>query len=93
MSRLHRTLLPIALAAMATMATTVSAQSSVTLSGRVDLGLKNAPGDLTKNTDNISGVDESSNGRLNIAGREQISGDLTAFFMMEFKKITFNLAC
>lgn len=83
MSRLHRTLLPIALAAMATMATTVSAQSSVTLSGRVDLGLKNAPGDLTKNTDNISGVDESSNGRLNIAGREQISGDLTAFFMME----------
>eukprot|EP01030_Chromulinospumella_sphaerica_P011292 gene11292-11095_t len=58
-------------------------KSSVTLSGRVDLGLQHAPNDLSKGTDNVSGVNESSNGRLNIAGREQISGDLTAFFMME----------
>lgn len=70
-------------AALALLATHALAQSSVTLSGRVDLGLLHAPSDLTKNTDSSSQVAESSNGRLNIAGREDMGGGLSAFFMLE----------
>ena len=80
MKKLKTVFLP---AAMALLATQALAQSSVTLSGRVDLGLLHAPSDLAKNTDTSNQVAESSNGRLNIAGREDMGGGLSAFFMLE----------
>lgn len=67
----------------ATATTAALAQSSVTLSGRVDLGLGRYPMDLTKGTDSQTALNESSNGRINFSGREDLGGGLTAFFMLE----------
>jgi predicted porin len=75
-------LLPIALAVCAT---TAIAQSSATIAGRVDLGLQHVPSDLTKSTDSMTAVNESSNGRLNISGREEMGNGSTAFFMLEMR--------
>jgi predicted porin len=80
MKRLHRAVVPMALIALTS---TAWAQSSVTLSGRVDLGLKRAPADLTKGTNSVTALDESSNGRLQFSGREDLGSDLTAFFVLE----------
>ena len=61
------------------------AQSSLTISGRVDLGVLYSPTDLTKGTDRDWQVAESSNARLNIAGREDLGDGLTAYFMLEHR--------
>ncbi len=82
MKRLKLALIPLALVALAT---TAAAQSSTTIAGRVDLGLINAPMDLTKGTDTQTKLDESSNGRLNISGREDMGNGQTAFFMLEMR--------
>lgn len=82
MKRLKLALIPVALAALATGAL---AQSSVTIGGRIDLGLINAPDDLTKGTDSQLKLNESSNGRLNISGREDMGDGLTSFFMLEMR--------
>ena len=82
MKHLKVMLLPIALA---TMSMTAKAQSSLKISGRIDLGLVNAPDDLTKSSDSQWKLNESSNGRLNISGVEEISDDLSAFFMLEMR--------
>ncbi|APW37807.1 hypothetical protein RD110_11860 [Rhodoferax koreense] len=80
MKRLKTAFLP---ASAVLLATSALAQSSLTLSGRVDLGLLHAPTDLAKGTDSSNQVAESSNGRLNLSGREDLGSGLSAFFMME----------
>lgn len=80
MKKLKIALVP---AAVALLATSAFAQSSLTISGRVDLGLLHAPDDLAKSTDSSNQVAESSNARLNFSGREDLGGGLTAFFMLE----------
>ena len=82
MKHLKVMLLPIALAAVSM---TAMAQSNVKISGRVDLGFGNVPSDLTKGTTKQSKVDDSSTGRLNFSGVEQISADLSAFFALEMR--------
>lgn len=82
MKNLKLVLLPVALAAMSM---TAMAQSGVTISGRVDLGLLNAPVDLSKNTLKSTRIDDSSTGRLNFSGVEEISADLSAFFALEMR--------
>lgn len=76
-------------AAMALMIPAAMAQqaSGVVISGRVDLGVLRTPNNLKSNTDTGSNwqVAESSNARLNFSGREEISPDLTAFFMIEHR--------
>ncbi|MBT3067461.1 porin [Rhodoferax sp. U11-2br] len=82
MKHLKVMLLPIALAAVSM---TAMAQSGVKIGGRIDLGLINSPDDLTKGTSKQTKLNESSNGRLNISGVEEISADLSAFFMLEMR--------
>ena len=72
--------LPIALAALSA---TVSAQSSVSLSGRIDLGIQRVPVDLAKGNDSVTRLAEGSNGRLRFAGEEDLGGGLSSFFMLE----------
>lgn len=68
-------------------------QSSVTIYGRVDLGLKYGPQDLTKSDDRIWAVDDSSTARLGLRGVEDLGGGLSAFFQLEhrFKADTGNV--
>ncbi len=66
----------------------VAVTSSIPLkmSGRVDIGLKNAiPSDLSTGTNSSEAVDEGSNARLNISGSSNIDADLSSFFMLEMR--------
>ncbi|WP_180127615.1 porin [Rhodoferax sp. BLA1] len=82
MKHLKVMLLPIALAAVSM---TAMAQSNVKISGRVDLGFGNMPSDLGTGTTKQSKVDDSSTGRLNFSGVEEISADLSTFFALEMR--------
>lgn len=83
MKHLKVMLLPIALAAVSM--TAMAQESSVKISGRVDLGFGNMPSDLSKDTTKQTKVDDSSTGRLNFSGVEEISADLSAFFALEMR--------
>lgn len=83
MKHLKVMLLPIALAAVSM--TAMAQESGVKISGRIDLGFGSVPSDLTTGTTKQSKVDDSSTGRLNFSGVEQISADLSAFFALEMR--------
>jgi predicted porin len=70
-------------AALAVLSTGASAQLQI--SGRLDMGVLNAPVNLTTGTQRNWQVAESSNARLNFSGREDLGGGLTAFFMIEHR--------
>lgn len=80
MKQLKLALVPAALALMSS-----AASAQVQISGRLDLGVQYAPADLTKSEDNIWGVNESSNGRLNFSGKEDLGNGLTALFVLEHR--------
>jgi predicted porin len=80
MKHLKLALVPAALAVLST-----AASAQMVISGRLDMGVLNAPIDLSKNTDKNWQVAESSNARLNFSGREDLGGGLSAFFMIEHR--------
>lgn len=69
----------IAFAALATIAGAVSAQSSVTLYGRIDLAVGKAIGTEAKAINNGSGS------RLGVRGVEDLGGGMSAFFNVEHR--------
>jgi predicted porin len=69
----------LALAALTAFAGAASAQSSVTLYGRVDLSVAKNPGSDTKNIQNGSGS------RLGLRGSEDLGGGLSALFNIEHR--------
>jgi predicted porin len=73
----------LALAVLSAFAGTASAQSSVTLSGIVDAGVK-ALGD-----DWSLGGSQSGYNAFTISGREDLGGGMTAFFLLNYR---FNIA-
>jgi len=68
-----------ALAALAAFASAATAQSSVTLYGRVDLSINKNIGSNTKNMSNGSGS------RLGVRGTEDLGGGLSALFNVEHR--------
>lgn len=70
-------------AALAVLSTGASAQ--LTISGRLDMGVLYSPVNLVNGTQRNWQVAESSNARLNFAGREDLGSGLTAFFMIEHR--------
>ena len=69
----------IAFAALATIAGAASAQSSVTLYGRVDLSVNKATGTDQK------GLTNGSGSRFGVRGVEDLGGGLSAFFNLEHR--------
>ena len=69
----------IAFAALATIAGAASAQSSVTLYGRVDLSINKPTGSANKNISNGSGS------RFGVRGVEDLGGGMSAFFNIEHR--------
>ena len=69
----------IAFAALATIAGAASAQSSVTLYGRVDLSINKPTGSQAKNISNGSGS------RFGVRGVEDLGGGMSAFFNIEHR--------
>ena len=69
----------IAFAALATIAGAASAQSSVTLYGRVDLSINKATGSNQKSLTNGSGS------RFGVRGVEDLGGGMSAFFNLEHR--------
>ncbi|GCL65325.1 porin [Pseudaquabacterium pictum] len=69
----------IAFAALATIAGAASAQSSVTLYGRLDLSINKPTGSALKNMSNGSGS------RFGVRGVEDLGGGLSAFFNLEHR--------
>ena len=69
----------IAFAALATIAGAASAQSSVTLYGRVDLSINKPTGSAAKNISNGSGS------RFGVRGVEDLGGGMSAFFNIEHR--------
>jgi len=78
-------LLKLALVPAALVVLAAPAAAQLKIGGRLDMGVKNAPVDLTKGTSKNWQVAESSNARLNFSGREDLGGDLSAFFMIEHR--------
>ena len=75
-------------AVLAAMIPAALAQSNgVTISGRLDVGVRRVPNSTTSVTDKGSNwqVAEGSTSRLLFSGREEISTDLTAFFAIEHR--------
>jgi predicted porin len=69
----------IAFAALATVAGAASAQSSVTLYGRVDLSINKPSGSAAK------GISNGSGSRFGVRGVEDLGGGLSAFFNLEHR--------
>lgn len=61
------------------------AQSSVAVYGRIDLGVRHGPQDLTKSEDSVSYMDDSSRARLGFMGTEDLGGGNSAFFQLEHR--------
>lgn len=80
MKHLKLALVPAALALLST-----AASAQMVISGRLDMGVLNAPVDLTRGTEKNWQVAESSNARLNFSGREDLGGGWTSFFMIEHR--------
>ncbi|WP_367848374.1 porin [Rhodoferax sp. WC2427] len=80
-----RALAAIGLALLGTTAQsqTSSEKTGVTLYGRVDVGLRNAPTDLSKNDDRQWSVGNSSAGRFGFIGKEDLGDGLAAVFRLE----------
>lgn len=73
----------IALAVLSTVAATASAQSSVTLYGRVDAGLAKKLGSYGSSTKTQVGVEDLQSSRLGVRGVEDLGGGLKAIFNLE----------
>lgn len=71
-------------AALAAIAATASAQSSVTVYGKIDVGLRRAVG-----SDNNE-VATGSDGRLGFRGTEDLGSGLSAFFQLEHRYLPQN---
>lgn len=69
----------IVLAALGAFASVASAQSSITMYGRVDLSVNKGVGQAAKNLSNGSGS------RLGLRGVEDLGGGMTAFFNVEMR--------
>ena len=61
------------------------AQSSVAVYGRIDLGVRHGPMDLSKSEDSVSYMDDSSRARLGFMGTEDLGGGNSAFFQLEHR--------
>lgn len=61
------------------------AQSSVAVYGRIDLGVRHGPMDLSKSEDSVSYMDDSSRARLGFTGKEDLGNGNSAFFQLEHR--------
>lgn len=75
----------LACAALTLAAGAAAAQSSVTIYGRIDLGVRYGPADLLKSEDRMWAVEDSSTGRIGFRGVEDLGGGVSAFFQLEHR--------
>ena len=61
------------------------AQSDVRIYGRIDLGVRHGPVDLSKSEDRASYMDDSSRARLGFTGKEDLGNGNSAFFQLEHR--------